>query len=96
MSKGPREGSGETGCGGCDTPEEIKILIGRCEINEKRFDNDDMSTVLVYADHLERQLDEALDALRELHDFAVTDYRHADRSSRAFESANEILKRYGK
>ncbi len=49
-----------------------------------------------YAEEVERQRDAAIDSLRELHDFAVTDYRHADRVLRAFEKAAELLKRYGK
>ena len=40
---------------------------------------------------------EFTDALRELHDFAVTDphYRHGDRSLNAFVKAAEVLKRVG-
>ena len=81
-----------------DKPERIKALIGRCVANEQRFDNDEMSTALVYADHVERQRDEALDALRELHDFSdkITYGKYVLRSQLAAEKAAEILERYGK
>ena len=39
-----------------ELPEEIKQLIGRCEVNEIAFDNDDMSTALKFSEMLWRRL----------------------------------------
>ena len=50
-------------------PQEIRTLIERCEVNEVRFDNDDMSTALTYAEALRienKRLCEALKRAREL------------------------------
>ena len=50
-------------------PQEIRTLIERCEVNEVRFDNDDMSTALTYAEALRienKRLSEALKRAREL------------------------------
>ncbi len=37
-------------------PPEIMQLIGRCEINESQFDNDDMSIALKFGELLWRRL----------------------------------------
>lgn len=52
-----------------EIPQAIEILIKRCEVNEVRFDNDDMSTALTYAEALRienKRLCEALKRAREL------------------------------
>lgn len=35
-----------------DLPEQIKNLVGRCEVNEFAFKNDDMSTALMFGETL--------------------------------------------
>ena len=37
-------------------PDEIKQLVGRCEINEHTFDNDEMSVALKFGEMLWRRL----------------------------------------
>jgi len=37
-------------------PDEIRSLVGRCEINEHTFDNDDMSVALKFGEMLWRRL----------------------------------------
>ena len=39
-----------------ELPPEIMQLIGRCEINESQFDNDDMSIALKFGEMLWRRL----------------------------------------
>lgn len=39
-----------------DIPEPIHVLIGRCEIGEKAFDNDDMSMALKFGELVWRRL----------------------------------------
>jgi len=39
-----------------DLPEQIKNLVGRCEVNEVAFKNDDMSTALMFGETLWNRL----------------------------------------
>jgi hypothetical protein len=39
-----------------DLPEQIKNLVGRCEVNEFAFKNDDMSAALMFGETLWNRL----------------------------------------
>lgn len=71
-------------------PENIKQLIQRCVINERSFDNDDMSIALHFAemlwrrlakmaDHYERQSDNWGPMMKQ----AATDMRHVLNDTRS-------------
>ncbi len=47
-----------------DMPQEIQILIGRCEINEIAFDNADMSSALKFAEEMFDEVERLREALR--------------------------------
>lgn len=49
-----------------DMPREIQILIGRCEINEIAFDNDDMSAALKFAEEMFDEVERLKDLIRDV------------------------------
>lgn len=53
--------SAATDCYPSDLPDEIQQLVGRCEINQHTFDNDDMSVALKFGEMLYRRLSRMAD-----------------------------------
>ena len=54
VNRGKRIPKGRDLAMDCELPDEIKQLVGRCEIRES-FDNDDMSLALKYAELLHKR-----------------------------------------
>lgn len=73
-------------------PDVDGKIVANCICHVARTNPDADSNALLIA-----AAPELAEALRELHDFAVTDphYRHGDRSLNAFVRAAELLKRVG-
>lgn len=53
-------------CLGVGLPDELKILVGRCEVGESAFSNDDMSDALFICQSLLSRVDELEDKLRQI------------------------------
>ena len=77
-----------------ELPKPIKGLVGRCEINELSFDNEDMSTALAFgqrlwsrldkmADHYERKAGESRGEERAHWNQAAEDMRHVLNDTKA-------------
>lgn len=70
-------------------------MIRECpELNISNYDEDDVANLNEWAIEADGVIVRLTDALRELHEFAVTDphYRHGDRSLNAFQKAAELLR----
>ena len=64
-----------------EIPENIKYLIGRCEIGEVSFSNDDMSAALKFAEMLWRRLGKMAEHYDGISSCAATDMRHVLRDT---------------
>jgi len=73
-----------------DMPEEIRSLIGRCEIGETNFHNDDMSCALKYAEESHEQIRKLEKRCRRLEIVVDVDKLAREEAQNALEAFEEF------